>query len=166
MQNLAIKFFFFFASWILLVLHYPFTYTFYDIEDKMHHLCYTLKCSSTVSLPSENNALHGTKKWIYYEDIMTSSYQDPHDEIVLMVIWTSNTPISLVYGIQFTSLLKIFLEVSHHTIAIEIGVQKGSWKVHWNFVILSCQKREQWVPSYPLQGKKRYLLWYAARERY
>lgn len=87
---------------------------------------------------------------------MTSSYQDPHDEIVLMVIWTPNTPISLVYGIQFTSLLKIFLEVSHHTIAIEIvrcaeRVLKGTLKLCDPFL----PEKRTMSPKLPITGKKK-----------
>lgn len=42
---------FLFASWILLVLHDPFTYTLYYMEDKMHHP-YGIQWNAAHSVPS------------------------------------------------------------------------------------------------------------------
>lgn len=52
----------FFASWILLVLHSPFTYSFYDMEDKMHHPYVMWWNAALQCLFLQKNTLHGTKK--------------------------------------------------------------------------------------------------------
>lgn len=96
-----------FASWILLVLHYPFTYAFYNIDAQMHHP-YVMQGNAALHflLQKKKNALCGTQKvkilWGHYDLLQPGlSWWDGVDH------WLeTDTFISLTIWYSITKLLK------------------------------------------------------------